>query len=547
VKRKAARILFFAFVLSLWLAAAVIALELFERLRWEYIHRQNTYIAAYTSSQRFPSETGSHVPPGEAGVPPLLAPLPEDIWETVLEENPEMPRYPEPDPLSELAARLRWFIQLGGEERESFAHTYNLRILLLDQDLQVKEAWRFPHEMQGRQLSDSIGSEKAARIATLAGQLPAAGKPVFIENLDLPLDHEGLPALSRIEDPASGKMYLVLSAGSGYSIFSRPPEGSIWELPFIRYHKHAARPDKAITTNNFGFRGPDIQMPKPAGCYRIVCVGASTTEEGIHNLLTWPAILERKLADYFGTDRFDVVNCGISGMNLKTDRIVLGDHLALDPDMLIYYHGVNDICHQLFPGWVTNGNPVWMPLQLSRFLTTHIFTLALPPTARLKNDIHKHMTGHLRFLSRHIRAAGVDVALCSFARPAIETIRPDELKFYEFLYRRDWGGRYVSFAAYCHVLDIFNRQVKALCEEEDILYIPLAENIRGGVYYFGDICHMKNPAIELKADLVLRALEPRLRAWLEAQPPRAPEEGLAASAPAENAEAVEPAEMNQIP
>jgi len=42
-----------------------------------------------------------------------------------------------------------------------------------------------------------------------------------------------------------------------------------------------------------------MTVPKPAGVFRIACVGGSTTVEGPHNELTYPNYLERMLGARF--------------------------------------------------------------------------------------------------------------------------------------------------------------------------------------------------------------------------------------------------------
>ena len=41
--------------------------------------------------------------------------------------------------------------------------------------------------------------------------------------------------------------------------------------------------------------------------------------------------------------------------------------------------------------------------------------------------------------------------------------------------------------------------------EAGILYIPVAEQLRGGAEIFGDICHLRNPGIEAKAAIIADA------------------------------------------
>jgi lysophospholipase L1-like esterase len=97
-------------------------------------------------------------------------------------------------------------------------------------------------------------------------------------------------------------------------------------------------------TNAYGFRGREPSRAKPPGVFRIVVIGDSITMgEGVGDEETYPAQLERSLRAS-GGDRFEVLNLGLSGLNLRQSldyRLPTG--LELEPDMLIYGFTVNDL------------------------------------------------------------------------------------------------------------------------------------------------------------------------------------------------------------
>ena len=102
----------------------------------------------------------------------------------------------------------------------------------------------------------------------------------------------------------------------------------------------------SFSTNNAGFRGEPLRVPKPPDEYRVFMVGGSTTECLVlddHDALT--AVLQRELQKRFPAGRtIRVYGAGKSGD--RTD-----DHLAmivhrlvhLEPDMVIVFPGVNDL------------------------------------------------------------------------------------------------------------------------------------------------------------------------------------------------------------
>ena len=103
---------------------------------------------------------------------------------------------------------------------------------------------------------------------------------------------------------------------SATEIVDAGSEKELWSVPFFLYRKHVRRKDHVnvlgltenFYSNNHGFRDADFPVEKGEDVFRIVCVGASTTEEGPTNDLTYPAILEATLNRHFATNRFEVIN-----------------------------------------------------------------------------------------------------------------------------------------------------------------------------------------------------------------------------------------------
>lgn len=96
--------------------------------------------------------------------------------------------------------------------------------------------------------------------------------------------------------------------------------------------------------NRHGFRGPEPSLTKPEGIFRIVVIGDSVTMgEGVRVEDAYAARLERILQGA-GDGRFEVINLGLSGLNLRQSldyRLRIG--LKFDPDLLVYGFTVNDL------------------------------------------------------------------------------------------------------------------------------------------------------------------------------------------------------------
>jgi lysophospholipase L1-like esterase len=96
--------------------------------------------------------------------------------------------------------------------------------------------------------------------------------------------------------------------------------------------------------NSLGYRGEEIDQPKPPGRFRIACLGGSTTYSfpGNDYRLSYPYLLERDLQAR-GFD-VDVVNAGSLGWTTLESLIDFELRtLDLAPDLIVVYHGSNDV------------------------------------------------------------------------------------------------------------------------------------------------------------------------------------------------------------
>lgn len=296
---------------------------------------------------------------------------------------------------------------------------------------------------------------------------------------------------------------------------------SMWEVAVFKYRKNTTQYLGAhkYHINNVGFRDDDVTLPKPPGVYRIVCIGASTTAEGYTNKLTYPSLLEARLRKQFGEDKIEVINCGVIGIHSDGEVKRIPDYLALQPDLIIHYNFINDTL-SLFFGWVRPSDssaPLlkrfkWL-LRKSWFAYRHFNTWLWAPDAEFREAMRQTTVGNLRTLCLAAREAQVDVAVCSFAYPDVAHLSNDERRYYDACLARTFGpgpdgGRGVLNAAtYAHLVDLYNDEVRALCRDEGFLYVPVAENLKGGTEYFYDACHCYLAGIDRKAEIVFEGLK----------------------------------------
>ena len=111
-----------------------------------------------------------------------------------------------------------------------------------------------------------------------------------------------------------------------------------------------------ISFNQYGFRGPELaSVSKPADTLRVFCVGGSTTAcLNLDDADTWPAQLQRMLAERFPDRRIEVVNCGVNAETTRGDINMIAHRvLPFAPDLVIMHPGIND--------WMISKAPDYSP------------------------------------------------------------------------------------------------------------------------------------------------------------------------------------------
>jgi len=121
------------------------------------------------------------------------------------------------------------------------------------------------------------------------------------------------------------------------------PDGS--PHPAFRYPVSVTLPS-GLTTNDQGWRGPQVSQKKPPGVVRIACVGASTTVCSHHFPHSYPELLQGWLNVWANRReipvRFEVINAGREGLRpADTAAIVKYELAPFEPDYIVYYEGAN--------------------------------------------------------------------------------------------------------------------------------------------------------------------------------------------------------------
>jgi lysophospholipase L1-like esterase len=161
--------------------------------------------------------------------------------------------------------------------------------------------------------------------------------------------------------PKAGLAIVAISLAFGLCeliarmIFPRPPiasrEPQIAYLydPEIRYVMAPAQrgwiDDGLVSVNSLGFRGPEVDSPKPPGRFRVIVVGDSLTLGwSVADDETYSARLERLLRDRLPGRDLDVLNLGVSGYNTRQEVTLLARQASrLEPDLVLVGFYSNDV------------------------------------------------------------------------------------------------------------------------------------------------------------------------------------------------------------
>ena len=152
------------------------------------------------------------------------------------------------------------------------------------------------------------------------------------------------------------RLYSAIGGDAGTELAKRDPMNMLF-VPFGDFgyrQKPGKGQDYANGTranwNSLGYRGPEVSRERPAGVYRIVLLGGSTTHGyGVDDEETIDAHLRRILEAKYPDRSFEVVNLALGGYDSYQlyERMKV-DGLAFEPNLLIVNSGVNDVRNSRF-------------------------------------------------------------------------------------------------------------------------------------------------------------------------------------------------------
>jgi len=436
-----------------------------------------------------------------------------------------MKEYPPPDSVPWNLPLRNTFTALDEDGRKQLAITRKELILVCDQNGAIEDVYPCTEIEELKLISETVHVGDSLGVVLPERELDDAitsiryagenEKPVRDYKVPLPNGQEYLAEFNALRISARPSFAVFL----GDSRYARL--GSTYRPNIYRHNWYMAQYlNSAFWTNSRGFRDDETALPKPDGVVRIVCVGGSTTVEGPHNELTYPSLLEKTLRDRLQTNAIEVINCGVDALGFPTEEERMPDWLALEPDLIIHYNIVNnmpDVLNNAIrksgmrSGWKGRSREL---AANSKLLATVFPELFLPAEKYVVSEIEEMANMCFAKMSEQAQANGAALAVASFAVPQVNSITVDERYYFDHSFHTYLITR-ATTADYNWAMDIYNNTVRAFCQKNNVLYIPVAENFSGGADTFTDICHLRLRGIELKAKIMADNLEAFVHERLE--------------------------------
>lgn len=286
-----------------------------------------------------------------------------------------------------------------------------------------------------------------------------------------------------------------------------------------------------LQVNSLGFRGPEIELPKPPGRIRLAFLGGSTTfcAEASSRETTWPHLVVEALRAAHPEREFDYVNGGAGGFTADDSRRSLIHRVRpLEPDVLVVYHASNDLVVQarrlakaeglwddreaelswLADHWLT-WNMIEKNLRSRAAQSTSGRRLEVDPAA-LAAPFREDVAA----LLEECRATAPVAAVATFCQRARrgQTAEERRAACVSSLY-------YMPFMPVPAILDAFeeyNRVLRSSAAEQGAILIECEEAVPADGEHFNDSIHFLDPGCRLFAERVAAGIEaaPAFRALL---------------------------------
>lgn len=279
-----------------------------------------------------------------------------------------------------------------------------------------------------------------------------------------------------------------------------------------------------IRINALGFRGPELEMPKPPGRLRLAFLGGSTTycAEVSGNEKVWAHGVWERLQTRYPEIPMDYVNGGISGYTTASSMKNLEQRVApLKPDLIVIYHASNDMTQEtsqlaeargLASGpknnsWLANYSVFWFLVEknLQVWKVQNTVGQASERINTFPDDFGSWFEERLVTLIREAQKTASLVAVVTWTQQMRREHSADrQLKA---------ATSSLYFMPYMTPLSLlegyerYNDAIRRAAQRTGALLIEEAERIPGDTVHFNDAVHFTDAGSRIMADRVSDALQ----------------------------------------
>jgi lysophospholipase L1-like esterase len=314
-------------------------------------------------------------------------------------------------------------------------------------------------------------------------------------------------------------------------------------------------PSPAVFVNRHGFRGKEIEEARRRGTLRIFALGGSTTYSGnVDYAQTYPAQLARILKERAPHLEIEIQNAACDWYSTEHSLIrYLFNVRRFEPDLVLVFHGVNDLYRGFAPEWFSSGEfrpdyahylgplvrserghdvAAWFPFQHSMLLRSlsnaaagessfdaarfNPFQLGAMWTLRDQMEPQRidrfpslpTFEQNLGLLARAARDDGIGLIIAtqpSLYNDGLSSTERDELFFPAFFAAE--GGRYPDIESMQRGMARFNAVSAAVAAQQRVPLVDLDAAIARTKQNFTDDVHMTPTALVLVAEQFADAIE----------------------------------------
>lgn len=319
--------------------------------------------------------------------------------------------------------------------------------------------------------------------------------------------------------------------------------------PFLQHQNNKTDNSRFVNfhINSYGFRGEEIKKTKNSNVYRIFILGGSTVlNKKTPYEKTFAKLLENRLNKYYKDLRIEVLNAGADGYTSEHSLIqYLFNIRDFKPDLIIMWHGINDMTASCTPPQFTKGpykpdySHLLGPLHnmvsyyyspkpivslisvdfLFHLLKTSLFSDLLNRTLLSNKQLIKpdgkpidmnfpSLNEYKRNIQETVNVIRADdIQLIMANQPYLYNVRIDKKQYWDIQWLCKSNNTYPSLSSIIKNIDTFNRVSKSVAEENNIRFVDLESKLPKTKTYFSDDVHFYNaPGNEIVANALFEEI-----------------------------------------